>query len=367
MQKTVDVHIKERPYRITIEPGMLAHSADHVRALIPPPARIALMSSKTVAHNYREPVERSLKNAGYDVLFIPMPTGEDKKNLTTISELYDTMIEASMDRAGLVITMGGGVVGDIGGFAAATLYRGIPFIQIPTTLLAQVDSSVGGKVGVNHPFGKNLIGSFYQPKAVLIDPEVLSTLEMRERISGFGEILKYGFIRDAALLNDCLQHADDILHLRKMDKVAEIIERSLMIKAEIVTLDEHESGLRMLLNFGHTIGHAIEQAMGYGVCRHGEGVILGMCAALRISMLTRGLPGEVFHSHIAQMKAIPLGCDLQNLDIERAVKAVSHDKKIRDGRLRMVLLQDIGKPVIADDISTGMLRETLTWLKTGYK
>ncbi|MBW6458043.1 MAG: 3-dehydroquinate synthase [FCB group bacterium] len=367
MQKTVDVNIGERSYRITIEPGLLARTADHVRALIPPPAQIALMSSKTVALYYRQTVEHALRDAGYDVLFIPMPTGEEKKNLTAVSALYDRMIEASLDRTGIVITLGGGVVGDVGGFAAATLYRGIPFIQMPTTLLAQVDSSVGGKVGVNHPLGKNLIGSFYQPKAVLIDPEVLNTLDMRERISGFGEVLKYGFIRDADLLADCLRHADDLLHLRHMEKVAEIIRRSLMIKAEIVSRDEHESGLRMLLNFGHTVGHAIEQALGYGVCRHGEGVILGMCAALRISMLTRGLPEGTFRSLITQLARIPLACELSALDIDKALKAISHDKKIRDGRLHMVLLEEIGKPVIADDISTGMIAETLAWLKTGYK
>jgi 3-dehydroquinate synthase len=367
MSEILKVQIKERPYSITIEAGLLSHAVEYISPLISGSAKIMLMSTKTVEKHYRQPLQSSLEEAGYKVQFILMPSGEEKKNLENVSALYDKLIGHGIDRSDLILVLGGGVAGDVAGFTAATIYRGIPFIQMPTTLLAQVDSSVGGKVGVNHPSGKNLIGSFYQPKTVLIDPSVLKTLDMRERISGFAEVLKYGFIKDAGFLEYCLKNSNDLLHLRNMDKISEMIRRSVEIKAEIVSMDEQEGGLRMLLNFGHTIGHAIEQALGYGVCRHGEAVLLGMFSALRISMLTFGLPEDTFAAHMDTMKKIPLKCGLSDLDNEKTVQAVYRDKKIRNGQLQMVLLRNIADPVIRDDVSHEHIAQTIEWLKKQFK
>lgn len=363
MIHTIAVDIKERAYRITIKPGLLQHVADIIQPLVPKNTRIALMASKTVEKYYRETVQRTLEHSGYRVKFFPMPTGEPQKNLDTVSKLYDTLIEHTFDRSCLIIALGGGVVGDTAGFVAATLYRGIPFIQIPTTLLSQVDSSVGGKVGVNHPNGKNLIGAFYQPKVVLIDPMVLKTLEMRERISGFGEMVKYGFIRDAAFVDFCMTHIDELLQLKDMDKIVKAIRRSVQIKVDIVVQDEHESGLRMLLNFGHTIGHAIEQSEGYGKFTHGEAVIIGMCAALKISDLTDYLDSDIANTYIHELKKIPLEGNLKHLNTAAVLAALSHDKKTRNQQPQFVLLEDIGHPVIVNDVPEEIIRETVIWLK----
>ncbi len=364
--KTLDVQIAERPYRIHIAPDLLYRTAEMIRPLVAGTPRVALMSSKTVESHYRERVERSLRDAGFEVRFIPMPTGEEYKDLKTVSGLYDVLISQAFDRNCLILALGGGVVGDIAGFVAATLFRGIPFVQIPTTLLSQVDSSVGGKVGVNHLQGKNLIGAFYQPKTVLIDPRVLQTLELRERISGLGEVLKYGFIRDAAFLDTCLENTDDLLTLSDMDFVTGIIARSVRIKADIVALDEEEQGRRMLLNFGHTIGHAIENSAGYGVFRHGEAVIMGMCAALMLSTNLSGLEKTLAETYIRHLRRIPVNGDLTQLDIDAALEAITHDKKVRDGKLNMVLLERIGHPRIVEGIPEDTVRETLEWLKDLY-
>ncbi len=303
---------------------------------------------------------------GYEVEIFLLPSGEKNKNLETVSELYDKLIESSFDRSNAVVALGGGIVGDISGFVASSLYRGMPCIQIPTTLLSQVDSSVGGKVGVNHQEGKNLIGAFYQPKTVLIDPTVLKTLEARELVCGYGEILKYGFILDASFLEFCLEKKNDILELKDMELVAEIIRRSVEIKAEIVSEDEKENGIRMLLNFGHTVGHAIEKSCGFGSFLHGEAVILGMCAALKISIEKLGFDIIKGESAIESLKKIELGYTINALDIDKAMIALMHDKKIRDGKLNFVLLKDIGSPVIVNDITPEMVRETLVWLKKCY-
>ncbi len=363
MTHTIAVNIKERAYRITIKPGLLQHVADIIQPLVPKNTRIALMASKTVEKYYRKTVQRALEHSGYRVKFFPMPTGEPQKNPDTVSKLYDALIEQAFDRSCMVIALGGGVVGDTAGFMAATLYRGIPFIQIPTTLLSQVDSSIGGKVGVNHPKGKNLIGAFYQPKAVLIDPMVLKTLEMRERISGFGEMIKYGFIRDAEFVDFCMTHIDELLELKNTDKIVEAIRRSVQIKVDIVVQDEHESGLRMLLNFGHTIGHAIEQSERYVTFTHGEAVIIGMCAALKISALTHHLDPDIANTYIRTLKRIPIKGSLKHLNTDAVLTAVSHDKKIRDQRPQFVLLKDIGHPVIVNDVPEEIIRDTVIWLK----
>lgn len=364
--RTVKVDIAERSYRIMIDQHLLMNVGEQIQPFLKKGNKVALLVSKTVKKLYSEKVIRSLITSGYEVDIFLLPSGEENKNLTTVSKLYDELIEKSYDRSCLIVALGGGIVGDVSGFVASSLYRGLPFIQLPTTLLSQVDSSVGGKVGVNHSQGKNLIGAFYQPKVVLIDPTVLKTLEIRELICGYGEILKYGFIGDASFLQTCLDNKEAILELKDMKLVSEIIRRSLEIKAKIVSEDEQEAGVRMFLNFGHTIGHAIEKSCGYGKFLHGEAVILGMCAALKISMEKLGLDTVKGGSAIDSLSKIKLGHDLNALNIDKAMIALMHDKKIRDGKLNFVLLKDIGSPVITNDITPEMVRKTLVWLKERY-
>ncbi|MCF7833022.1 MAG: 3-dehydroquinate synthase [Candidatus Marinimicrobia bacterium] len=360
--RTVTVDIAERSYRTMIDQHLLMSVGEQIQPYMNNANKVALLVSKTVKKLYAERVTRSLIILGYDVNVFLLPSGEENKNLTTVSELYDELIENAYDRSCLIVALGGGIVGDISGFVASSLFRGIPFVQLPTTLLSQVDSSVGGKVGVNHPQGKNLIGAFYQPKIVLIDPTVLKTLDHRELICGYGEILKYGFIRDASLLQKCLDNKQTILELKDMELISEIIQRSVEIKAEIVSEDEQEAGVRMLLNFGHTIGHAIENSCGYGKILHGEAVILGMCAALKISIDKLEFDPVKGNSIIDSLFNIKLGHDLAGLDIDKAMMALMRDKKIRDGKLNFVLLKDIALPVIVNDISPEKVRETLEWL-----
>ncbi|MEA2077583.1 MAG: 3-dehydroquinate synthase [Candidatus Marinimicrobia bacterium] len=364
--KTVDVNILERPYKILIDQHLLMGVGDELRSFFKAGTKIAVLISKTVKKLYAERVIKSLETMGYEVNIFLLPSGEKHKNLDTVSVLYDKLIESAFDRSSAIIALGGGIVGDISGFVASSLYRGIPFVQIPTTLLSQVDSSVGGKVGVNHPEGKNLIGAFYQPKIVLIDPAVLKTLEPRELVCGYGEILKYGFIRDASLLELCLEKKDDILGLKDMKLVSEIIHRSLKIKAKIVSEDEKENGVRMLLNFGHTIGHAIEKSCGFGNLLHGEAVILGMCAALKLSIDELGMDKHQGVKAIDALSKIKMGNDLSDLDIEDSMRALNHDKKIRNGKLNLILLKNIASPVIAEDIPIENIRETLIWLKEKF-
>ncbi len=360
---SIAVKIAERPYNILIDQHLLMGVGEYVQPYLKPGGRVAILVSKTVNKLYTQRVERSLITSGYKVDVKLLPSGEENKNLKTVSILYDELIEDNYDRSCVILALGGGIVGDISGFVASSLFRGLPFIQIPTTLLSQVDSSVGGKVGVNHPQGKNFIGAFYQPKTVLIDPTVLKTLDPRELVCGYGEILKYGFIKDASLLELCLNNKNEILQLKDMELVSEIIYRSVEIKAEIVAEDERESGLRMLLNFGHTVGHAIENSCGYGKYLHGEAVILGICAALKISKDILGLDSKITDRIIEKLESIPLGHSLDKLDIDRTMSVLSRDKKVRDGKVNFVLLNDIASPVIVNDINSEKIRETLEWLK----
>lgn len=359
----VTVDIAERPYDIKIDQHLLMDIGNELKHVLAPGKRIAILVSKTVKKLYLERVMRSLELKGYRAKAYLLPTGEKNKNLITVSGIYDELIEDSVDRSCAILALGGGIVGDISGFIASSLYRGLAFIQVPTTLLSQVDSSVGGKVGVNHYAGKNLIGAFYQPQIVLIDPTVLKTLDPREIVCGYAEILKYGFIRDKSLLDLCIDQQEDILQLKDMELISEIIRRSVEIKSEIVAEDEKESGVRMLLNFGHTVGHAIENSCGYGEFLHGEAVILGMIAALEISANSFGLDKNEAKKYSQALKNIPLGGQLDKLLIDKAMYALSRDKKIRDGHLNFVLLSQIGKAGISKSISKDCVKKSMTSLK----
>ncbi|MDD3966209.1 MAG: 3-dehydroquinate synthase [Candidatus Neomarinimicrobiota bacterium] len=353
------IKIKTRPpYRIRIAAGLLQQSGELLGALIPAGSRIAVLASETPARHYREILEKSLKNAGFDYFFLCIPPGEENKNLQTVSDLYDALIAAGLDRSDCILALGGGRVGDIAGFVAATLYRGIPFIQIPSTLLAQVDASLGGKTGVNHEKAKNLIGAFYQPKMVLIDPLLLRTLDMRERVSGFAEVLKYGFIADPRLLESCIAQKGAILMMEDMPLLSDIIFRAVRIKARIVEKDERESGLRMILNFGHSIGHAIEQASGYAL-RHGEALLTGMDAALRLSRRFSGLSAENAERYGAFLRELPRPKLAADISSEKLMDILRYDKKIQNRRTRFVLLRAAGKTQIYHDIPKTALHEIL--------
>ena len=241
-----------------------------------------MVTNPVVGAYYLEPVRNALADAGYDVYVVEIPDGEEYKNFETLKSIYDSLIEFGFDRSSLIVALGGGVVGDIAGFAAATYLRGIPFVQVPTTLLAQVDSSVGGKTGINHEKGKNLIGAFYQPGFVLIDTSTLDTLPEREYLSGLAEVAKYGIVLDGNLFDFMSANAGKLLD-RDKESLLTVIKRSCSIKASIVEKDEKEAGLRAVLNYGHTIGHAVETLTCYKRYTHGEAVAIGMAQAARFS------------------------------------------------------------------------------------
>ncbi len=356
----VDLH--ERSYPIYVKNDILPGVGDLINQFGINP-NVVLISSKNVSALYKDVVETSLKKAGFNVRFILMPSGEANKNLETVQFLYDRMLDLKMDRGSAVIALGGGVVGDTAGFLAATIYRGINLVQIPTTLLSQVDSSIGGKVGINHARGKNLIGAIYQPKLVVIDPTVLKTLEFRQRVSGFAEVIKYGFIRDRIFTRFLLENFSDILTLENLDHVNAAIIRAVEIKSFIVSADEHESNLRMILNFGHTIGHAIEHTAGYGTYTHGEAVIIGMCAALKVSAAMELLPEDDAAFYIEKLRQIPIPGSLEAYSINDLYDAMTRDKKVRNGKIQFVLLQKIGDAVIRDDVPRELIFETLAWVK----
>ena len=357
MKQTLSVALAERTYPIHIGAGLLDQTAlllAHLKH-----KRVAIVSNTTVAPLYLERVAKPLREAGVDVVEIILPDGEQYKNSEILNTIYDALIQARCERMTTLIALGGGVIGDLTGYAAATYLRGVPFIQIPTTLLSQVDSSVGGKTGINHPQGKNMIGAFYQPQLVLIDTETLKTLPQRELSAGIAEVIKYGLIRDADFF-DWLEINMEKLMALDETTVSEAVYRSCQNKAEVVAADEREAGERALLNLGHTFGHAIENAMGYGVWLHGEAVAAGTLMAADLSLRMGWLKLEdvqrikaIFHAAELKQQPPALGVD-QYLDL------MGLDKKVQDGKIRLVLQQAIGESVMTSDYSVDALRETLS-------
>lgn len=356
MPTTLDVALDERSYPIHIGPGLLAE-ADLITQRLEQP-RAAIVTNTTVAPLYLEPLAATLRSRGIDTVHIVLPDGEAHKNWDTLSRIFDALLTHRCERKTTVIALGGGVIGDLAGFAAAVYLRGVPFIQVPTTLLAQVDSAVGGKTAINHPLGKNMIGAFYQPRAVIADTDTLRTLPDRELAAGIAEVVKYGLIRDRGFFHWLEENIKRLVG-RNPEALAFAIERSCRLKAEIVALDEREAGLRALLNFGHTFGHAIESGLGYGKWLHGEAVAAGMVLACRLSCQMRLITAADLQRVTDLLLRAGLPVDAPALGAARYLELMGHDKKVEGGRPRFILLKTIGDAFVTDDVSSGALASAL--------
>ncbi len=356
MMKTLQVALDERSYPIYIGDDLLSRPellTSHIRG-----KEVLVVTNETVAPLYLQKLLDGLTN--YRCEAVILPDGEEFKNLTVLNEIFDKTLASQFSRHVTMIALGGGVIGDMTGFAAACYQRGVPFIQIPTTLLSQVDSSVGGKTAVNHALGKNMIGAFYQPQCVIADTATLNTLDDRQLSSGLAEVIKYGLINDVAFFV-WLEENISALRNRDQDILAEAIERSCRDKADIVAQDELEQGVRALLNLGHTFGHAIETGMGYGTVLHGEGVAIGMVMAAELSSAMDWIQVE----DVERIKKLLLAAGLpisppEVLSSEQFMNLMSVDKKVQNGKIRLILLKAIGQAIISDDYSPDKLAALLT-------
>lgn len=355
--QTLTVSLADRSYPIHIGNGLLGQAdliLPHLKR-----KQVAIVSNTTVAPLYMQAIAQPLRDAGVSVIEIILPDGEAYKNNETLQIIYDHLLQNRCERNTTLIALGGGVIGDLTGYAAATYLRGVPFIQVPTTLLSQVDSSVGGKTGINHPLGKNMIGAFYQPRLVLADIDTLQTLPQRELSAGVAEVIKYGLIRDADFF-DWLEINMSALMALDPAVASYAIYRSCQNKAEVVAADEHEQGERALLNLGHTFGHAIENAMGYGVWLHGEAVATGTVMAADLSQRMGWLNAAQIARIKTIMQAAKLPIEAPDLGVEEYLRLMQLDKKVSDGRIRLILQQDIGKAVITVDYDADKLKQTLS-------
>lgn len=354
--KTLTVDLGERSYPIHIGQDLLGTPellTKHING-----RQVMVVTNDTIAPLYLDTISNML--SGFDLATVVLPDGEQYKNLDTLNIIFTALLEKRFNRGCTLIALGGGVVGDITGFAAASYQRGVAFLQVPTTLLAQVDSSVGGKTGVNHVLGKNMIGAFHQPGCVLIDTNTLDTLDDRQLAAGLAEVIKYGLINDAAFFA-WLENNIDALKARDKQALAYAIERSCTIKAEIVAADERESGQRALLNLGHTFGHAIETGTGYGNWLHGEAVGTGMLMAADLSARHDWLSRDAVErtEKILQQAGLPT-VPPGEMHEEDFMQLMAVDKKVVDGGLRLVLLKDIGDAILTSEFRPELLSETLT-------
>ncbi len=353
-RRCVQVELGDRSYTVDIAAGLLDRLGELAREVVPA-SRAAIISDQTVAALYGQRAVQSLAAAGYRADLLPFPPGDASKSLAQAERLYDGLAAAGIERSSLIVTLGGGVSGDLGGFVAATWLRGVPFIQVPTTLEADVDASVGGKVAVNHASGKNMVGAFYQPRRVVMDVDCLSSLDKRELAAGLAESIKHGLIRDAELFAWHESQAERILACDRA-VMAELLERNVRIKAAVVAADEREGHLRAILNFGHTFGHAVESHLRYQ-WRHGECVAVGMVAACRIGQ-ARGLIGE---PEVARIEALLARLGLptrvpEDIPVQVLLDWMKKDKKVKAGKIQFVLPKGIGDVLITDDVSEEELR-----------
>jgi 3-dehydroquinate synthase len=356
--RKIRVELGERSYNIIIGHDILS---DIGRTLdrFEFSSRLAIVSNPTVYRLYGAVVSKSVRDEGFNLTEIIIPDGEEYKSLASVQKIYDDLLRAKLDRRSAVIVLGGGVIGDIAGFAASTYMRGIAFVQVPTTLLAQVDSSLGGKTGVNHELGKNMIGTFWQPRLVWVDIDTLKTLPRREFLSGLAEVIKYGVIWDAELFNFLEAKREEVLKIER-DSLKYIIGRSCEIKSEVVEKDERESGVRAILNYGHTIGHAIETVTGYKRYLHGEAVAIGMHVEARLSRVL----GFIEDAQIARIRKLIESYDLPSempagTDFHGLLETMKLDKKAASGDLKFILPERIGAVRIQSGVSPEAIKEVL--------
>jgi 3-dehydroquinate synthase len=359
---TVPVHIPGgASYEIIVRPGLRAKIGLLLRAASGS-NRAAIITDSIVGPYFMETVEASLRKADFEPIVVTVPAGEDHKSINSISTIYDTLLPRKLDRNTPIIALGGGVIGDMAGFVAATILRGVPLVQIPTTLLAMVDASVGGKTGVNHAVGKNLIGAFHQPLAVLIDPETLRTLPPRELRGGLAECIKHEIIRDAAGFNELEQNIERAVAL-DMDYLSALVAHNVAIKARVVEADPLEKGERAHLNFGHTFGHAIETVSDYSYS-HGECVALGMTAASFVATKLGLIDQAERQRIVALIDRAGLPTSNMTLDVDAVIDAMWFDKKVKSGKLRLVLPGRIGHAVIRDDVPAALVRDAVASLRS---
>jgi 3-dehydroquinate synthase len=360
--KSIQVRTPAAKYQVIIGAGLLERAGKAVKGMLPSPrSRIFVVTSSNVRRHWGEKLEASLREARLPYEVLEMNDGEPAKRLETVEELAEKLVEAKADRKSLLIAFGGGVIGDSAGFLAAIFMRGIPVVQLPTTLLAQVDASIGGKTGVNLRSGKNLVGAFHQPRAVLVDPELLQTLDARQYRAGLFESVKCGVIRDGRLFEFMKRNAQKILE-RDMKAMERIIIASVRVKAEVVSHDEKESGLRRILNFGHTIGHALEAATGYSHFLHGEAVAWGMIAASAIAQevgLCDKKTAEMIHDSILRYGPLPpVACETDDV-----LGRLASDKKTIAGAVHFVLPKAIGKVLIKNNIPESAVRGAVEMIR----
>jgi 3-dehydroquinate synthase len=355
--KCLNINLGERSYDIIISRNTLSKVGEFISNRLSP-SRSIIITHPSVRKFYGEQIESGLANIGHPLDVIEIPEGETSKSLQQVELVYDRMLEMKCDRKSLLIALGGGVVGDLTGFIAATYQRGIPFIQIPTTLLSQVDSSVGGKTAVNHPRGKNMIGAFYQPKLVVIDLDTLKTLPKKELRAGLAEVVKYGIIADSKLFSFLEDNTEKILSL-DLDCLEYIIQTSCAIKAKVVEKDERESRYRMILNFGHTFGHSIETLTNYTEYLHGEALSIGMIQAallsVEIGLCSKNVPVRITNL----LKKIGLPIKAPDLDSKDIIESMHHDKKNSRNKLLFILAKSIGSVKIVDEVPEILIKNIL--------
>jgi 3-dehydroquinate synthase len=357
--RIVRVALADRSYEIVIGGGVSRQIGERCRAL-KLGTRCAIISDTNVAGHYENALQTSLRASGFQPVLITVPAGEQAKSLKNVQRCYDRLAAHRLERKSFIVALGGGVVGDLAGFVAATYLRGVAFVQVPTTLLAQVDSSVGGKVGVNLSAGKNLVGAFYQPRLVLCDLGTLGTLPQREFRAGLAEVIKYGIIYDARLFARLERDLPKLLKL-ETKTLADIVARCCEIKAKVVSQDETEGGLRAILNFGHTIGHALEAISRYGKYLHGEAISIGQVAAAELSAVQLGLSPEAVEriTDLFRRAGLPTSVQLSKRETEKLFDAMRLDKKVSGGEIKFVLAKKIGEVVWGQNVPDDLIRSTL--------
>jgi 3-dehydroquinate synthase len=358
--RIVKVPLGNRSYDIKIGPGLI-HKLGTECARLKLGQRCAIITDTNVGRQYAKPAYNALVQAGFEPSLVIVPAGETAKSLKSVHSCYDRLASHRLERKSFIVALGGGVVGDLAGFVAATYLRGIPFVQVPTTLLAHVDSSVGGKTGVNLKAGKNLVGAFHQPRLVLCDLEALATLPAREFRAGLAEIIKYGIIYDAALFTRLERDLPKLLR-RESKTLGEVIARCCEIKADVVGQDETESGLRAILNFGHTIGHGLEAISRYGKYLHGEAISIGQVAAAKLSVALTGLPAPdaTRITDLLQRAGLPTEVKLTTRQRPKLLAAMKLDKKVSNGEIKFVLARRIGQVVWGERVPMSEIEKVLT-------